>query len=274
MTTSFPAFTTSSGSQLAAEILFGLAALVTVGYCANVSRRERAAWPMFVAVGAALTIFYEPFNNVLGHCGYPTDQHTLLHSLGRNIPWFIGFVYTFYFGIPVTWLVQRFDRGVTGRQLARYYAVAVVICAAFEPYFVHLNLWRYYGDNQALNMTGLPAFWWFANPMCVFAVATVVHLLRWHVLTRQAQSAIFMPLGVLTVFASHGSASIPVFMAVNGTTGRFWTTLATVATIGLSAMYMWLIARLVCIRVPAAPPQVRASAAPRVSEAVTAGGVR
>jgi hypothetical protein len=252
-----PVFHASNNAETALNVVFGLAALITAAYCLNVARRRHALWALFVLGGAGLTVIYEPINNVLGHCFYPVNQDTLITEFGRHIPYYIGFVYVFYFGIPVTWLMQRFEAGITSRQLTKYFSVAVVLCAAFEPYFTHKMLWYYYGPNQALDFTGLPMFWWFANPMCIFATAAIFHGLRRQVFTRPAQSALFLPLLPLAVFASHGSASVPVFIAINGDGGQGWVTVATLATIALALTYLWVIARTVCIR-PGAGPAVNA----------------
>jgi hypothetical protein len=250
-TFSHPVWTIGSTNQLVAELVFGAAALGALVYCISVARREGKPWPLFVFCGAALTVVYEPFNNLLGHCGYPTDQHTLIDFLGRQIPLYIGFVYIFYFAAPVTWLMQRFEAGITKRRLVRYYAVGVLLCAAFEPLFcngaVGLKWWHYYGDNQPLAFTGLPMWWWFVNPMCVFANAYVFHMLRKHVFTREIQTAMFVPLGVLCVFAWHAAAGIPVYIAIIGTEGKTLTTLATFASLGIVAMLMWIIAQTVTV---------------------------
>ena len=43
--------------------------------------------------GAALTITYEPFNNLLGHCAYPLiGQNTVINMVGQRIPLYILFV--------------------------------------------------------------------------------------------------------------------------------------------------------------------------------------
>jgi hypothetical protein len=252
-----PVWNASRTGQLALDVLFGAAALATLAYCLRAAYRERATWPLYVFVGASLCILYEPFNNVLAHCAYPANQTTELSALGRHIPLFIGFVYMFYFGIPVTWLMSRFAAGVTRRQLGTYYAIAVTACGAFEPIFAHQRMWRYYGPNQALDFTGMPMFWWFANAMCIFAIAAGLHGLRTHVLDRPRQHAVFA-LGVpLGLFAAHGSASIPVFIAMSGGASRTWSTVASLATIALSLLYMRVIALAVCTdRPPAAPGRV------------------
>lgn len=264
-----PLWSIGSGEQLTAELLFGAAALAALVYCVRVSLRRGQKWPLFVFGGAALTVVYEPLNNLLGHCAYPeVGQHTYIDMFGRQIPLFIGFVYMFYFAAPVTWLMQRYEAGISARRLAKYYAVGVVLCAAFEPVFcngdIGLKWWHYYGDNQALAFTGLPMWWWFVNPMCVFANAYVFHLLRKHVLTSDAQTALFVPLGLLCVIAWHLTAGLPMYITIIGTDGKTLTTLATFGSIAIAGMYMWIIGRTVTVP-EAAPAAERAPDGRRVA---------
>src|SRR5438067_1705765 len=98
MTFPHPIWSIRSGHQLFAELLFGFVALATLAYCVRVAQRERRPWPLFLFAGAALTVTYEPFNNLLGHCAYPiVGQHMAIDFVGQRIPWYIVFVYAFYF---------------------------------------------------------------------------------------------------------------------------------------------------------------------------------
>jgi hypothetical protein len=263
----------SSGEQTVAELLFGGAALAALIYCIVVARRERKLWPVCVFAGSALLVTYEPLNNFLGNCTYPTEgQHTFISYLNRDVPVYTWFIYMFYFSVAVPFLMKRFEAGVTMRQLGRYYAIAVLACAAFEPLFVNskvgLHWWEYFGDNQALDVTGLPMWWWFANAMVVCAMAMIFHLLKTHVFTSDRQTLLFVPLAPLTLFAVHGSAAVPVYIATKSSEGTTWTTIATIATIAISALYMWLLGKAVTRGKEAEGPEP-VVARPRERELVT-----
>src|SRR5262245_2818421 len=175
--------------------------------------------------------------------------------LGRDMPVVAVGVYTVYFAAPVVWLVQRFERGISRPELIRFYAIAVIAAAAFEPVFcngdIGIKWWFYYGD-QALAFTGLPLFWWFANAMVLFASAAVVHLLRTLVFgADDARGWVFVVTIPLTLFALHASASLPMFMAIGSGAGMAWITVATFISIAISLTYMALIVRLVAAPAPA-----------------------
>ena len=264
-----------SGEQLFAELLFGGAALATLVYCIVLARREAKLWPVCVFAGSALLVTYEPFNNFLGNCTYPTvDQHTVISYFGRDVPVYTWFIYMFYFSVAVPVLMRRFEQGVTMRRLWRYYGVGVLTCAAFEPLFISsavgLEWWRYFGDNQALDFSGMPMWWWFANAMVVCVTAMVFHLLRTHVLRSDRQTLLFVPLEPLILFAAHGSAAVPVYIAVKSSDGTTWTTLATVATIAISVLYVWLLGKTVtrAVAPAAATPAVAVPPAARERELV------
>ena len=249
----YPVFGIAAGAVYAAYLIFGAASLATLLYCVRVARRERQPWPLAVFGGSALLVTYEPFNNFLAHCAYPTgpNQHEMLTYFGQHVPWFIWLVYMFYFSFAVPLLVQWLDRGMTVKTFAKFYAWTVVACAAFEPLFcnvrVGLRWWYYYGDNQAFDFTGMPMFWWFANAMVVVAMGVVFHLLKKHVFTSNAQQLLFVPLAPLVLFAVHGSASAPVFVAIRSTDSELVSSLATLVTIGISLFYIWLMAKSACI---------------------------
>ena len=242
-----PNWELSAGHELVANVLFGVVGLLALGYCVHLARRERRSYPLFVFLGAGLSVFYEPINNVLGHCTYPEiGQVTWIETFGRRIPTYIGPVYFFYFSATILWLMGRIRAGVTTRRWWTYYSVGVAACTSFELVPIHYGWWKYYGGNQGLRILGFPMWWWFVNPMCLFAMATLFHFLRKHVIT-DGLSPLLVLLWPMALFATHGSAAIPVYTALNSTSSTAVTTLATLLTIGLALMVMTLTGKLVAV---------------------------
>jgi hypothetical protein len=242
------------GGHAAPIVLFGAMAIGAFVYCVRFSRRERQLWPLSVYGGSLLLVVYEPFNNLLAHCAYPAGGPTILSYLGQHIPVSTWMIYIFYFSVAVPLLLKKLEDGLTMRQMWRYYAIAVAICAAFEPLFAnpHLGIrwWYYYGDNQALNFTGMPMFWWFANAMVVCSTAMIFQLLRRHVLRSDRESLLFIPLEPLLLFGVHGSAAIPVYVAITSAGSKWLTALATIGSIAISFLYMSLLGRATTVPVP------------------------
>ena len=263
-----PVFAFGHGSQTPAELFFGACAALALAYCVRVARRERSSWPLFVYVGSALAMVYEPVADVGGHCVYAQiGQHTLFTELGRHLPVMTLFLYLTYFPFGVTFFVQRFERGVTKSQLWRYYAIGVVIAACFEPLIAnrHVGLtWWYYYGHQPLNFTGLPMWWWFVNPICWFAPAAAIHLLRRRVLRgSERRSWLCVPAVPLSVAAGHGTAAMPMYLAISSGASNAIEILCTVLSAAITLFYIWIIGEVICVpRAAIVPAAEAASPAP------------
>ena len=238
-----PDWSISATSSLVAELVFGIGALLSIGYCASVARREHKVWPIWVIVGSMLTMLWEPFTDLLLDCGYPRGPRVAVNLFGHDIPLFIFFVYVFYFAPAVVWLYLRMQEGVTQRQFWKYSGVMVLACALFEPLPIALGWWHYLG-NQPLNFTGLPMHWWFTNATCVIAVPVAMYLIRKHLLSSDRQTWIFAPLMLMVVWASK-SVDIPLVWVMSGTESSTLRTLASLGTITLSLAVLWGMARAV-----------------------------
>lgn len=263
-----PSWYLSDGQEIVANLIFGAVAILALVFMVHVMRKEKRRYPLFMFLGAGLAVFYEPINNVLGLCTYPeSGQATWINTFGRQIPTYIGFVYFFYFSATILWLMRRIRAGVTVRQWARYYTVGVVLCTSFELIPIHLGWWKYYGDHQAMRVLDFPMWWWFANPMCLFAMATLFHFLREHVITDRL-SPLFVPLYPVALFAMHGSAAIPVFTYLNSSTNQAVGVAATLITIGWSITVIWITSRLVAVQEQPVPVGAVAEPVLRTREVV------
>lgn len=256
MNDAYPVFGIAAGAVYAAYLIYGSVAVAALLYCIKIARREHQPWPLAIFIGSATMITYEPFNNFMAHLAYATgpNQHQMLTWFGQHVPWMTWLVYIVYTSTTVPLLVHWLDRGMTVKKFLMFYAGVVAGCAAFEPLFcnVHAGLhwWYYYGDNQPFDFTGLPMFWWFANATAMFGMGVIFHLLKKHVFTTKAQQWLFVPLSPLLTFAIHGSASAPVFTAIHSTDSKLLGSLATLASIGISLFYVWLMVKAACVTRP------------------------
>jgi hypothetical protein len=235
-----PNFSVTHTALWTADIVLGLAAVAAVVYTVNVARQRRQYWPFFVLGASLMNTWYEPLNDIINHCAYPNrgELHTVYTWADRPIPLYILLVYVFYFTVPALFLMQKFEQGITKRQFWQYFFVIAGCAAVFEPLFVANNLWDYYGDNQPLNITGLPVWWWFANSMTVFITGAAFHLIRTRVFTMQWHCAAFLPLGPIVFMASHTTAGMPTWLAINSTAAMWVVLLGSFVTMGLTALYM------------------------------------
>jgi len=247
-----PVFAFGHNSQTPSEVFFAVLSVLALVYCGKVARREHSLWPLFVYAGSALAMFYEPVADVGGHCVYASvGQHTLFTELGRHIPVMVLFLYLTYFPFGITFFVQRFDRGITKAQLWRYYAIGVVIAACFEPLIANrhfgLTWWFYYG-HQPLDFTGEPLWWWFVNPLCWFAPAAAIQLVRTHILRgNERKGWLFVPLVPLAVFAGHGSAALPMYLSISSGASNAVEIVCTALAVAITLGYIWMLGESVCV---------------------------
>jgi hypothetical protein len=244
------------GDTLAAYVIFTVAFVAALAYMIRVARMERSLWPLYLFLGAGLAVVYEPINNVLGLCAYPEiNQPTWISALGRRIPVYIGLVYYVYWSAPVLWLVRRIQAGITAVQWWRWYAGFTVVVTCFELAPLARGWWTYYGAQQPLVVLGFPTWWWIVNSQAIFGLGALVHLLRRHLLTDDRRALLLIPVMPLLLFAVHGGAGIPVFLALNTTTEHVVNDIAGIASIGIALMNMWLFSITVVRRPASAPPQ-------------------
>jgi hypothetical protein len=242
-----PIYGLSEGSQLAAELVFGVGALLALVYCVHLARKDRKIWPLMVWVSGAPMTLWEPMQNIVTHVSYPEiGQHTAFEIYDLKMPVYLVLLYMTYFGLLVPWLMKRIEAGVTVRWLMKAYFGVVVFAAAFEPIPVHVMDWyRYYGDNQPLQFFEIPIWWFFVNAMAVVGIAVIFALIRKHVLTADWQSVVFVPGALLVCGGLHHSAGIPVYTAI----GSGWSSAVTIPmsllSCGLAVVWVYLLARLV-----------------------------
>jgi hypothetical protein len=244
-----PIYGLSDGSQLAAELFYGIGALVALAYCVHLARKDHQIWPVMVWAGGAFMTLWEPMQNIVTHVSYPEiGQHTAFEIYDLKMPVYLVLLYAFYFGLTVPWIMRKIDAGVSVSYLMKIYFGCVAFAAAFEPIPVHVMDWyRYYGDNQPLQFFDVPVWWFFVNAMIIVGLAIIFSFLRNQVFTADWQSITFIPLSLLICGGLHHSAGIPVYTAI----GSEWSKAATVPmsllSCALAVVYVYYLAKLVAI---------------------------
>jgi hypothetical protein len=230
----------------------GVSVLFALFYASVVARREKSPWPYFVVLGAGLSVIYEPIGDLLGHVAYAEQgQITWIETFGRRIPMLIGFVYFFYFSVPVIWLNTRLEKGLSFSRWCSWYAITTVLTGLFEAPFLNVGTWVYYGDNQPLKFLGYPFWWGFANGSMLFVLAAAVRLLRRSLLTGRS-SFWLTPLYPSILASAHMGPSMLVVSAINSTESLTIVNLAAAASSLLYVLNTLVLGRLVTHRAAAA----------------------
>jgi hypothetical protein len=236
-----PIFTISDTTYLVACLVFGALAVVALAYCVTIAVRERKLYPLFIWLGGAMTVVYEPLTDVLGGFTFPEfSQHAWVAVFGRRLPVYMGLVYCFYVAVASLWIVRRIERdGMTWQRWMTWWAASVPVAFAFELIPVNTKLWVYWGDAQPLALWNLPIWWCFANTAAVSTSAAFLYLVRKYVLGDR-HNWVLMPLLPLGVIAVHMAVTFPAIAGISSSTDIRITTLGAIGTIVLSGAAMLL----------------------------------
>jgi len=210
-----------SGAQTVLIILTGLGALAIWRYAIRESRRRRDLVPVFIVIGAGLSIFYEPLGDEISKVYYTErGQETWISAFGRDIPVFIGLLYFWYMSVGALWLLRASRRGVTARRWWTTWAGFLAFALTLEMVVAGLVAddsgapWIYYGD-QAFMVLDVPFFTPWTYVSINVAIATgVVALVR--VLPRR-QHWLLVPCVPMFMLAGHAMTAFPSALAMHST---------------------------------------------------------
>lgn len=231
--------------QIIANAVFGILTLLCIYHARSVAREMGSKIPYWVVLGSALTTPHEVISNVLGHAAYPEiNQITAFSLLGRSFPTYLVFDYTFYFGFAINALLLLLHRGsLTFRKWMTFFAISIVFAACYDPIFVHLGWWGYYGPAQYPSVLGFPTWWWFDNAQIMFIISAIIHLLRPMIGSRAWLATPLVPLGCLM---AHGTAALPYYAALNAEhPNNFYSLVGTICTALISFGMVALFGKLV-----------------------------
>lgn len=242
-------YSISAGSQLGAEIAFGVGALLALAYCVYLARKDRKIWPLMVWLAGGVMTLWEPMQNIVTNVVYPADgQHTAFVIYDLKMPVYLVLLYVMYHGLTIPWLMKKIEAGVSIGWLMKMYFATVAFAAAFEPVPVHVMNWYHYeGANQPLKFFGIPIWWFFVNAMVVMGLAILLSALRKHVLTADWQTVAFIPGAVLITGGLHHSAGIPAYTAIGSGWGLGATIPLSLLSCVLAVVWVYLLSRLVAV---------------------------
>jgi hypothetical protein len=226
---------------IAASALLAIGSLV---FCVYMARRRRSALPLILFAAGVLTIFLEPFADVLGLGVFP-DQNQVpwITAFHRHLPMYVGLIYMLYWAPGWLLLSDEFDKRPTRRRYWTICAGAVIGTCVFELIPLHFRLWQYYG-TQPLRLGGFPLWWGFVNGHSIIA-STVVFMLLLRVLpaNRRWLLIVLMPAVVVAV---HTGGSMPGYLTVGSTSNATITWLGTLGAMALTTLLCWIYSLWVC----------------------------
>src|SRR5262245_53317330 len=138
-------------------VLMGALAAGVIAYLFWLAVRDRDPLPVYLLIGGALAIAYEPLGDSLVLAYYPeVGQETWVSLFGRDIPAFTGLLY-FWYMCPFVLLFREIaDRGFTVRRWWTLIASSFAFVVLYEICWMALdNPWLYYG-KQSMVIAQLP----------------------------------------------------------------------------------------------------------------------
>jgi len=214
----YPQWAISASQQAGLLKVAGVLAVLSALYAVWFARRERDPYPLFVFIGAGVSVLYEPLGDILTKVAYPPlNQLTLMTALGRPIPLWMLPNYLFFFCVPVLLLLQFVVKpGVSKLRWFLTYAGVTLFVAAFEQPGINSDAWRYYSETQAYSINTYPFWVAFANSQTLYMIAVGVALLRRNGISRQL-SFLYIVLVPMLLVGAHVAPNIFVTAAIYST---------------------------------------------------------
>jgi hypothetical protein len=227
-----------------ATALAALGASASLLFCVRHALRNHNPLAVFLWVGGALTVFIEPFPDMLGRARFAqVDRIKWVGALDSQIPMYIGLVYMFYLAPAYVLLLDAFKKGITRRQFGLVCGAMAVGAVAFEFVPMHYDLWRYFG-SQGLQIGDGVVWWGFANSHGIIGTAVVLSLLL--KVLPERRHFLIVPLMPPIFLGVHSAGAFFAYLTVGTTTNSTATFFGTLATDLMCCLFFWLYSQIVC----------------------------
>jgi len=241
----FPAWSIPQEQQVGILAVACTLAVASLIYALWFSSHERSKYPIFIFLGAGLSVLYEPMGDVFTKVAYPPlEQISLFTSFGRPTPLWLLPNYFFFFCVPVLLFIQFVLQKFTIKRMWVAYGALVLFVGLFEQPGIVGDYWRYYGEVEAFSLNTYPVWVAFVNAHSIAMIATGVYLLRKHVLPER-MSFLFIVLVPVLFVGNHIAPALPIVSALYTTTNLLLVNLAAILTISICVINVWIASTLV-----------------------------
>jgi hypothetical protein len=240
-------------------VLMGALAAVVIAYLVVLAWRTRDPVPVYLLIGGALAIAYEPLGDSLVLAYYPeVHQETWVSLFGRDIPAFTGLLY-FWYMCPFVILFRRIaDGGFTAQRWWTLVGASFAFVAAYEIFWMALdNPWLYYG-HQSMVIAQLPLHVPFTYTTFLIALGAGIYGLTKFI--EPKFHWLVIPAVPVLLAGSHAAASLPAATALYSTNNGTLIWLGSMGSIVLSVLIWWTVSmffirpRRATAAEPIAPP--------------------
>lgn len=230
-------------AQTAADIAWGILALISLGLILYECRRTRSPFPIIVLAGGAIAYLNEPIVDVMGLVWHPRiHQERVVNTLGPLPLWGL-FCYVVFFGAATYLFLTLMRRGVTRRQFWTGVGVLMVVNLGIEIPLLPTHLYYYYGyRTPPMTVAHLPLYWLFLNVGGPLLAAAVLLAGERFFAGRAMLLAALVP---MTSYAAYSlAAGWPIFSALHAPhLAQPFVWAAAVGTIAIGALLLDRIAQ-------------------------------
>lgn len=99
----------------------------------------------------------------------------MLRAFGISVPVWLPIIYVPYYGCWTVYLINRWSRGATARDVTKLYLVSVALAATAEMFYINVVGLYNYQDDQPFLISGYPPWVAFINGVPPF-LASLVYL--------------------------------------------------------------------------------------------------
>lgn len=216
------------------------------------ARRTQSAIPLIMMLGATVASLTECLWDVLGAVWYPQYGHTPLYRLFNvSVPLWMLAAYPCYLGGQGYWLYKRLCEGMTTSQFWKFYAFAWVTNILLEVPVLQLGVYTYHGA-QPFTLFGFPLWQAMGNSLMPIFIGVLVF--AWRDIFHGVRSLMLLLLIPVAQILALGGVGWPTWLALNSGIGYAATYPASLVTLALSLMLVYLLSVKVCQSADSAQP--------------------
>jgi hypothetical protein len=243
VTTAFVQMPIHRASNSGLAVYTVLMAIGTVGmlcwWALSGERRRGPALPLLLA-GGALAVICEPVYDNLVLFWYPPHQQlSAFHAFGRTVPICVVIGYAWFCGGLPYLAARLFERGISARGVWTLAGAVLIVDFVAIGLTSWINIAGFYG-GQPFDVGGYPLWWGAVDIFNVIVAGAIVQYLLLRLTGVRRLYLVLVP--TLVVGAAAGAVAGPVAIALNSGWSGLGKASAALATVGLGAAAVRLVA--------------------------------
>lgn len=208
-------------------------------------RRTQSLLPLFCLIGGLASFLMEPIYDMVGSVWYPQHGQTpLFRAFNYSIPLWMQPAYAWYIAGQGYWMYKKFQQGVSGQQLWRYYFLFWISNLVLEVPGLTLGIYYYYGA-QPFKVFGFPLWMAMTNSLMPILLGASFLSLR-DVLTGR-RIWIVAPIVPMIIGCCQISAGWPTWLALNSGQGLLVTHAAALVSLSFSMTIVYVVSLKFCV---------------------------